>query len=203
VLDRALAELRSGGRHDSAGHFSLDLNKSLQKLSQFQLVQPLFYVNFLVAAAYSKGLSFIQFQVGPGDVIACFDGPPFSAYELADLFYALFETPSGPSARASHNLAFALNVTRQLGAKFMVFDSCSPKGGTRLQQADYARRGPHAAALDYEFLGYQRELVTLGRSEVASLTREGERALGLGYTENVQSAALVFGLFESLQRLVQ
>ena len=132
-LQEVLGQLRQAGKLDSSGSFTLDLNKSLDKLSQFQLEDPRRYVHYLVAAAYAKGATFIQFEVGPRDVLACFDGESFSHHDLVNLFHTLFESSQSRAGRAANHLAFALNVTRQIGAQFVAFDTFGESEGSRLQ----------------------------------------------------------------------
>lgn len=132
-LSAVLEQLRSQGTLDSSGGFTLDLDKSLDKLSQFQVDNPRRYVHFLLAAACAKGASYIQFEISSFDVVACFDGEPFSHDELVNLFQILFDSQSDPSLRGAHHLAFAFNVTRQIGAKFVVFDSFQGGSGSRVQ----------------------------------------------------------------------
>lgn len=108
MLDPILDALRSEGRLESSGVFSLDLEQASAKLAEFQLAEPAQYALRLVAAAVAGGAEEFSLR---GRVFSC-DGPGFAREELSQLFAALVS--SDPDKLALRELASGLNAARLL-----------------------------------------------------------------------------------------
>jgi len=153
TAEELISELRSGGTVDSEGQFTLDRALARSKLRSFQLSEPLSYVLLLVQAAVLKGARKIDFDIGALELRLSFDGEPFSAKDLQDLFDALFGGSHDDSSLAQLHLAMA--ATAALGSRAQLLQVRSGKGssGTLLEMRPNAP--DKVVALDGQFSGTQ------------------------------------------------
>ncbi len=108
-VERLIDELRSGGRHDSRGEFTLDRDKAREKMRRYQLASPQAYVTELIQAAVLRGASRIEVAVDADDTVVRFDGPAFSAAELDELWSSVFTSGATRDVRALRQLAIGVN----------------------------------------------------------------------------------------------
>ncbi|MBI3929683.1 MAG: hypothetical protein HY319_29350 [Armatimonadetes bacterium] len=113
AVEGLLAELRSGGQVDSKGVFSLDLPRTLDKLSHFRLPSPYHYARNLVASAVAAGATYVRFYSDADDTVLEHDGKPYPATQLRDLFGCLFEPESNLAVQATRELAIGLHEVRR------------------------------------------------------------------------------------------
>ena len=99
-LRRLREHLGAAGIADGAGEFSIDAARARDKLRDFQLADPRLYVALVVQAATLAGAGRIDFTLDSDDLIAAFDGHPFAADDLADLYAHVFRDPTTPTQRA-------------------------------------------------------------------------------------------------------
>ncbi len=85
-METILAELRSGGVHDSTGRFSLDLRHGLEKLRKYQLLDKNRYGLLLMAAANRRGAREVHIKNDADELILSWPGEPLTRAELEDLF---------------------------------------------------------------------------------------------------------------------
>ncbi len=108
-IDALLARLAAEGELDSEGGFSLDPAVALAKLREHQLRDPSRFVLSWVRAAVMRAAAKIEIELDADDVILRFDGEPFSAAELDDL-WAMAAGERCSLRRAScHELALGIN----------------------------------------------------------------------------------------------
>ncbi len=153
-IDRLIDELRREGRVDSRGEFTLDRDKAREKMRRYQLASPQAYVTELIQAAVLKGAGRIDVEVDADDTILRFDGPPFSAAELEELWGSVFATQATPEVRALRQLALGLNGAMGLNPRRVTLSSAGddlgraahlllrPGRGTRSRSGGHRIRAP-------------------------------------------------------------
>ena len=109
-LSGLMDELRAGGDVDSQGRFTLDHAQARAKMQKFQLVDARRYVLELVQAAVLRGATRIALEIDTDDLNMHFDGAPFTAAELDDLWGSIFADGDGVELRATRQLALGLNA---------------------------------------------------------------------------------------------
>lgn len=122
-LSGLLDELRLGGELDSHGRFTLDRAQARAKMQKFQLADPRRYVLELVQAAVLRGAQTIDFAIDADDMHMRFDGRPFTAAELDELWGSIFADGDGPDLRGLRQLALGLNAALGLGPRRIVVHS--------------------------------------------------------------------------------
>lgn len=119
-MDAFLHELRTEGRNESAGHFTVDWGRAHALLSRHLLPRPEDGALKVVQAAVRAGASYLRVTAMPGPGFAYqFDRPALTPADLAALPGALL-TPGAPL----RDLALALHSTD-------VFSVRTPQGGVR------------------------------------------------------------------------
>ena len=113
-LDDLVTRLRADGAVDSEGRFTLDREQARSKMQQFQLADARLYVLELVQAAVLRGATRIRFDIDADDMRMRFDGQPFTADELDDLYGSVFAEGTGPAFDSVRQLAVAFNAAQNL-----------------------------------------------------------------------------------------
>lgn len=131
-LEGLLQGLREQGRVDSEGRFSLDLDKAMAKLQQFQLPSPYHYVLNLVAAAASLGATRLSAMTDSFDTVVSFDGRALPFESFRDLFGSLLVSDQGRTGRHLRELAVAVHGARHLEPEFIRVESFGETQGARL-----------------------------------------------------------------------
>ncbi len=134
-LERLFSELRSEGKLDSQGHFTLDVAKALEKMRQFQLQDARLYVLNLVAASVANGARSIQLESSPEGFSLEADGDGYSFEQLSEIFSANFVT-NDLNRRALQELAIGLFGTRKLAVKQLLLESWNGEHGARMTILD-------------------------------------------------------------------
>jgi tetratricopeptide (TPR) repeat protein len=114
-LNQLLEQLGSQGRHHSEGQFTLSLEKALEKLKQFQLKDPNFYILNLISAAVLQGASTFRVELGSSGDTVKFDGDRFTREQLENIFVS--EQP------ALKELAVGLTAAKALDYEYLLFQS--------------------------------------------------------------------------------
>ncbi len=117
ALDQLINDLRADGSVDSEGRFTLDREQARAKMQKFQLVDARRYVLELVQAAVLRDATAIEFEIDADDMRMRFDGVPFGAAELDDLYGSLFTDGDSRALRGVRQLALALNAALGMGPK--------------------------------------------------------------------------------------
>ncbi len=124
ALDELIDELRGEGVVDSKGRFTLDPERAREKMRRFQLADPRRYVLELVQAAQLRGASTIDFRIDADDMVMCFDGRPFRADELENLYASIFADGDGSDdLRALRQLALGINAAMGMEPKWARIES--------------------------------------------------------------------------------
>ncbi len=129
-VDALVESLRTDGATQGAtaepGEFTLDRDVALKKLRQFQLADPPAYVLELLQAAVLKGATWIDFRIDTDDTWMRFDGAPFTATELQEVYAAVFRSDSDDATRALRQLALGLNAALGLSPRWIQVRSGLP-----------------------------------------------------------------------------
>lgn len=134
-MERLFSELRSEGRLDSQGHFTLDVAKALEKMGQFQLQDPRLYVLNLVAASVANGARFLRLESNQeGFGLEC-DGAGYTFEQLSEIFSSNF-VQNDLARRSLQELAIGLFGTRKLAVKQMALESWNGSTGARMTILD-------------------------------------------------------------------
>ncbi len=118
-MDKLLSELRSEGKVDSAGRFTLDLAKALEKMQRFQLAEPRAFVLNLVAGATLTGARRIDLSLEAGLFRMEWDGRPLTMEDVLGLFDP-FDRQTPPAVR---ELSIGLAACRGLDLLLMQVES--------------------------------------------------------------------------------
>ncbi|MEW6282352.1 MAG: hypothetical protein AB1758_27340 [Candidatus Eremiobacterota bacterium] len=116
-----LGTLKSEGRMDSSGIFTLDIRKALPKLRDYQLPQPHFYIPKLVMTAVASRATFVDVKINEYRVAIEFDGEPFTTTQMQNILDYLFQ--EDPRNRRLRHLATAINTAVGLEAREVQLDS--------------------------------------------------------------------------------
>ena len=125
-----ITDLRGQGVEDSLGRFTLDREKAREKMRQFQLAEPHFYVLELVQAAVCKGATRIRFDIDADDMRMRFDGRPFTLEDLEHLYSSLFARQLSAENDARRQLALGVNAAMALnpGSQVGSYEITAPLG---------------------------------------------------------------------------
>jgi hypothetical protein len=117
AIDRLIEDLRAEGSVDSQGRFTLDREQARAKMQKFQLVDARRYVLELVQAAVLRDATHVNFEIDATDMHMSFDGSPFAAAEIDDLYGSLFADGDTRALRGVRQLALALNAALGMAPK--------------------------------------------------------------------------------------
>lgn len=137
LIGSLIGELRGEGVVDSEGRFTLDPAKAREKMRRFQLADPRRYVLELVQAAHLRGATAIDFRIDADDMWMRFDGRPFTADELSNLYASLFaDGEENDDLRALRQLALGVNAAMGMEPRRARVESGSVSLELRLDDAD-------------------------------------------------------------------
>jgi len=137
LIGELIGELRGEGVVDSEGRFTLDPAKAREKMRRFQLADPRRYVLELVQAAHLRGATRIDFRIDADDMRMRFDGRPFAADELSNLYASLFaDGEESDDLRALRQLALGVNAAMGMEPKRARVESGDVSLELRLEDAD-------------------------------------------------------------------
>lgn len=112
-LNEFLEDLAEAGHNDSAGEFTLSLAHSLDKLSEFQLLNPDLFVLNMVSAAILSGASCINFDYQDGDTVVTFNGRQYDREALESIF-----TTSVPALTELRTAMISLHAPKPFCLRF-------------------------------------------------------------------------------------
>ena len=115
-LNELLEEMQNSGEVDSPGVFTISDSKAREKLAEYQLPNPRFYVLNLLASAVAGGASYFRAGFGKDEFRFEFNG---SYFEKAD-FEEIFSHILRPTDVSLQELAVALNAARTLSEDIRV-----------------------------------------------------------------------------------
>jgi len=143
LIGELIGELRGEGVVDSEGRFTLDPAKAREKMRRFQLADPRRYVLELVQAAHLRGATKIDVRIDADDMWMRFDGRPFTADELSNLYASLFaDGEENDDLRALRQLALGVNAAMGMEPRRARVESGDVSLELRLEDADaIAERG--------------------------------------------------------------
>lgn len=130
-LNQFMAQFSEGGEFESAGVFTIDVEKAGDKVQRFQLVDPYLYIAHLVAAASLSGATSLRFSKTASEISVSFDGAPYDLTQLDNLSHGLLASYSGE--RRVQELAVAVMGARATEPEHLVWESVAPTGvGVRM-----------------------------------------------------------------------
>lgn len=103
-----------GGHTADPRQFTMDREVAREKLSDFQLPDPHFYVLLLIRAAMIRGASHVDIRTDTRGVQIRFNGSPFSRLDLEELYDAAMSGKTDPRTRALGALALGLRTVSSL-----------------------------------------------------------------------------------------
>ncbi|MHB2021002.1 MAG: hypothetical protein ACYCW6_29030, partial [Candidatus Xenobia bacterium] len=109
-MSELLEELRRAGTHDSAGFFTLDRRRALEKMREFQLEDPHEYVLHLVAAAVAAGCRQVTCSLEPRQAEILLDGMELPEQLVEQPLAGLFIDQENLALEAWRELAIGLNA---------------------------------------------------------------------------------------------
>ncbi len=149
ALDQLIDELRGEGVVDSKGRFTLDPERAREKMRRFQLADPRRYVLELVQAAKLRGASTIDFRIDADDMFMRFDGRPFRADELKNLYASLFaDGDDSDDLRATRQLALGINAAMGMEPKWARIHSGEVVMDLHVDGADSVNTGAGVEAIE-------------------------------------------------------
>lgn len=134
-LEHLFQELRSEGKLDSQGHFTLDVARALEKMRQFQLQDARLYVLNLVAASVANGARYIRLESTQEGFSLEADGEGYTFEQLSEIFSSVF-IANDQSKRSLQELAIGLFGTRGLQVKQLTLESWHADTGARMTILD-------------------------------------------------------------------
>lgn len=149
-MDSLLEELQSDGDFESIGRFTLDPAKAREKLQKFQLVEPHTYPVHLIAAAVASGATRVDLHLDADDLKLDFDGRPFLAEEMENLFASLFSSERHAWLIRLKELAIGINAALVSKPRWIDVESQSGQQGIHLRvypdrdRLERVRPGPNA-----------------------------------------------------------
>lgn len=178
-LDRLVGELEGAGEVVAEGGFTLDRDRAKEKVRDFALEDPNRYVLLLVQAAAAKGASRVGFEIDSDDMRIRFDGEPFTARDLDQLYAEMFSERPDDHAFACRELALGLLGAMATDPAWVKVESGDGESGARLYmqpgQADRIEAAPGVVAGTSihvkSRLGF-RTLARFGRDVLGALPEE-------------------------------
>lgn len=125
-IERYLQEQTHQGQKDSVGVFTIALEKARQKLSQYQLADPSFYLLKVFQAAVHAGTSEVQIKLSRSSVRLWFE-TPHRAYPMTDTLRAL-DDALGVKAQGLRHLVLGLNASLVLDPVGVSWTEWAPEG---------------------------------------------------------------------------
>lgn len=125
-MEQFLAASGAVGEHDGAGEFTLNLKQAMENLEKFTLVEPGFYVRYLVASAIARGATRIDLKTAVQTLLVEDDGVPFSFEQLSSALPSILNSQTSENAGRRY-LAVGLCGARALGFRSA---SVSCRGGS-------------------------------------------------------------------------
>ena len=133
AADDYIKLLKQEGDFQSSGRFSLEAKKALEKMQEFRLHDPAEYILQLVSCAVMRGASQLQIEINGRDVRVGFDGEPFSARELEQIFDCASQQSQHPLTAAGAHLAIALQAMQSYDPDVLIVESREGSGRNVLQ----------------------------------------------------------------------
>lgn len=122
-IEDIVKNLQAEGKEESIGFFTLDREKAKEKMKRFRLENPYFYVMEFIACAVSSGAKTINIYNDSDDLIIKFDGTPFTAKELEDLYSYLFYSQTETEFARLIHLAIGINSSTSMKPAFILIKS--------------------------------------------------------------------------------
>ncbi len=160
-IDEVIARSRQPGQFQERKTFTVARGRAIQKLRQFALVDPHFYILELIQSAVSNGATYIDIQCDKRSVALSYVGGNFRQQELAQLFDFLFASRDDVEHGPLRQLALGVNALMLFRPEEIIIET-----------GDGTQRGTHRVEICGD------DTVEIGRPEQA-LNGTYLRATGL------------------------
>lgn len=127
-VDAMLEELSGGGVLAARGEFALDASKAREKLSKFQLQNPLAYVLEFIQASYLLGATRIEVTVDSDEFELRWQGEPLEASALESLYSAAFSRQFDRDLQSLKHLAIGVNAASALNLSRLIIEGVDADG---------------------------------------------------------------------------
>ncbi len=127
-VDAMLAELSGEGVLARRGEFELDASKAREKMSKFQLQNPLGYVLEFVQTSYLLGAEAIDVEADSDEFQIEWVGHPVSAEQIENLYGAAFSNDPDVMVQALKHLAIGVNAASGIGLSRLVVEGVDGEG---------------------------------------------------------------------------
>ncbi len=129
TLDQLLESMRSQGREDSSGVFSLSPGKALEKLRDFRLPKEDYYILKLVQSAVAAGASRVEVTCTPTRVELSHDGDPLGVDSMPDLLAIMVDSGQQQEARELYHLAAGVVGSLAVSPRHLLVESWDGQAG--------------------------------------------------------------------------
>ena len=119
MLETLIRNLGAQGERRGRGRFSMDTMRAREKLRDYQLAEPHWYVLLLVQAATLLGAERIDFEIDADDMRMRFDTRMLEPAAVVGLVDALFVDARDDQTRGRQTLAFGLNAALSSSPRFV------------------------------------------------------------------------------------
>ncbi|MBA2663545.1 MAG: hypothetical protein H0U74_14750 [Bradymonadaceae bacterium] len=133
-IDEVIARSRQAGGFSEHRRFTLAKSQAIQKMRQFALADPHFYILELIQSAVANGASFIDIKLENAQVVLSYTGGGYAEAELSQIFDFLFASRDNVAQGDLRLLALGVNALMLLEPREIVIESGdgTVKGTTRL-----------------------------------------------------------------------
>ncbi len=179
TIDEVISRSRQSGEFTERRTFSVARGRAIQKLREFALVDPHYYILELIQSAVANGATFIDIQCDRTTTALSYVGGGFREQELAQLFDFLFASKDDVEHGALRQMALGVNALMLFEPDEIVIETGdgSLKGTTRVVisgKDDTVELGRPEQGLNGTYLratGLRRRQVTR-RSSLKSINGE-------------------------------
>lgn len=109
-IDEVISRSRQKGEFSERKSFSVARERAIEKMRQFALADPHYYVLELIQAAIANQATHVDLQIGAKDFVLSYIGGGFDELELSHIFDFLFAAKSEVSTGAMRQLALGINA---------------------------------------------------------------------------------------------
>lgn len=134
-IDEVINRSRQGGTFRERKSFTVARNRAIQKMREFALVDPHYYILELIQSAVGNGATYIDIQADRNSAALSYIGGGFREVELAQLFDFLFASKDDVEHGPIRQLALGINALMNFEPTEIVIETGDGtlKGTTRVE----------------------------------------------------------------------